>query len=124
MNEHDLQFRVRQHLNASSRNISPTVAARLHKARQIALESQKVSVSGFSLAGIGGFFTEHFIPRGKAALGMLLIVLAVVGSGVLGELQHITDLEEVDSALLADDLPIDAYLDRGFDAWVQNNSPE
>ena len=34
------------------------------------------------------------------------------------------DLEEVDSALLADDLPIDAYLDRGFDTWVQNNSAE
>ena len=124
MNEHDLQFRVRQHLNVSARNMSPTVATRLQQARRKALEKQKTPVRGLSLAGIGGFVTEHVASRGWSILGTLFIVLAVVGSGVLGELLHITDLEEVDSALLADDLPIDAYLDRGFDTWVQNNSPE
>ncbi|WP_374243230.1 DUF3619 family protein [Zoogloea sp.] len=124
MNEHDLQFRIRQHLNASTRNLSPDVSSRLHEARRKALSRQKLAVGGFSLAGIGSLFTEHIAPRGKTALAMLLIVLAVVGSGFLGELQHTAELEELDSALLADDLPIDAYLDRGFDAWVQNESPE
>jgi hypothetical protein len=55
---------------------------------------------------------------------MVLILLLVVGSGLLGEMQRMAELEEVDSALLSDDLPIDAYLDQGFDAWVQNNSPD
>lgn len=124
MNSHDFQFRIRQHLNASARSVSPAVATRLHQARRKALESQKIPARGLSLASIGGFVTEHLAPRSWSVLGMLLIVLAIVGSGVLGEVLHITDLEEVDSALLADDLPIDAYLDRGFDTWVQNNSPE
>ena len=44
--------------------------------------------------------------------------------GLLGEMQRMAELEEVDSALLSDDLPIDAYLDQGFDAWVQNDLPE
>lgn len=29
-----------------------------------------------------------------------------------------SEVIEIDSALLTDDLPIDAYLDRGFAAWV------
>lgn len=124
MNEHDLQFRIRQHLNASTREISPDIASRLHKARQKALDRQKVAVRGLSLAGIGNLFSDYIAPRGRSALAMLLIIVAVAGSGFLGELQRTAEMEELDSALLADDLPIDAYLDRGFDAWVQNDSPE
>jgi hypothetical protein len=29
--------------------------------------------------------------------------------------------EEIDSALLADDLPINAYLDKGFQAWLSEH---
>lgn len=124
MNQHDLQFRIRQHLDASTRELSPDVTSRLQKARHKALDRQKVSVGGLSLAGVGNLFSEYIAPRGRSALAMLLIILAVVGSGFLGELQRAAEMEELDSALLADDLPIDAYLDRGFDAWVQNDSPE
>ncbi|GLT20687.1 hypothetical protein GCM10007933_01380 [Zoogloea oryzae] len=124
MNQHDLQFRIRQHLNASTRELSPDITSRLHKARQKALDRQKVAVGGLSLAGIGSLFSNYVAPKGRSALAMLLIILAVVGSGFLGELQRTAEMEELDSALLADDLPIDAYLDRGFDAWVQNDSPE
>ena len=124
MNEHDFQFRVRQHLNTSARQVSPSVASRLHEARQKALGRQKVAVRRFSLAGIGHAFTERALPQGRTAVAMVLILLLVVGSGLLGEMQRMAELEEVDSALLSDDLPIDAYLDQGFDAWVQNNSPD
>lgn len=124
MNDHDFQFRVRQHLNSSARNIASPVASRLHQARQKALDRQKVAVRGLSMAGIGNLISEHVMPRGRTALAMLLVLLIALGSGFLGELQRTADMEELDSALLADDLPIDAYLDRGFDAWVQNNSPD
>lgn len=124
MNEHEFQFRVRQHLNTSARQVSPSVANRLHEARQKALARQKVTVRGFSLAGVGQALTERALPRGRTAIAMLLILLVAVGSGLLGEMQRMAELEEVDSALLSDDLPIDAYLDQGFDAWVQNNSPD
>lgn len=124
MNEHEFQFRMRQHLNTSARQVSPSVANRLHEARQKALARQKVTVRGFSLAGVGQAFTERALPRGRTAIAMLLILLVAVGSGLLGEMQRMAELEEVDSALLSDDLPIDAYLDQGFDAWVQNDLPE
>lgn len=124
MNERELQLRIRQHLNMSAREISLPAANRLAEARQKALSRQKVRVKGLSLAGIGQSMAEHIVPHGRTAVAMLVVLLLAVGSGFLGELQHVADLEEVDSALLADDLPIDAYLDRGFDAWVQNESPD
>ncbi len=124
MNEQDFQHRIRQHLNVSARNVSPPVADRLLQARQRALSRQKQTVRKLSLAGLGQTLSEHIMPHGRTTLAMILVILLALGSGLLGEWQHVADLEEVDSALLADDLPIDAYLDRGFDAWVQNDSPD
>ena len=124
MNEQDFQHRIRQHLNVSARNVSPPVTDRLLQARQRALSRQKQTVRKLSLAGLGQTLSEHILPHGRTTLAMILVILLALGSGLLGEWQHVADLEEVDSALLADDLPIDAYLDRGFDAWVQNDSPD
>ena len=36
--------------------------------------------------------------------------------------QRAADVEELDAQLLADDLPIDAYLDRGFETWLKKVS--
>ncbi|KAB2964142.1 DUF3619 family protein [Zoogloea sp.] len=124
MNERELQIRIRQHLNMSARDISLPVANRLAEARQKALSRQKVRARRLSLAGLGQSVADHILPDGRTAVAMLAVLLLALASGFLGELQHVADLEEVDSALLADDLPIDAYLDRGFDAWVQNESPD
>jgi hypothetical protein len=33
------------------------------------------------------------------------------------------ELVEVDAGLLTDDLPINAYLDRGFDSWLKRHAP-
>mgnify|MGYP002139328993 CR=1 FL=1 len=64
-----------------------------------------------------GYFPDHMQP--------VLVLRSHDGfSGFLGDLQRTADIEEVDSSLLADDLPIDAYLDRGFDTWVQSQALE
>ena len=48
------------------------------------------------------------------------LLLALGFGNYLMSMERVSELEEVDSALLADDLPIDAYLDRGFDTWLSN----
>ena len=35
--------------------------------------------------------------------------------------QH--DIEETDAAILSSELPIEAYLDRGFQAWLKRSEP-
>ena len=36
--------------------------------------------------------------------------------------QQMKDLEETDAAILSSDLPIDAYLDRGFQNWLKTTA--
>ena len=38
--------------------------------------------------------------------------------------QYVTELEEVDSALLSDDLPPEAFLDNDFFEWLKDDSSE
>ncbi len=53
---------------------------------------------------------------------MLLIAVAAVY--IWQQHQRIAELEEIDSQLLADDLPPDAYLDRGFQNWLKKRNAE
>ena len=38
--------------------------------------------------------------------------------------QRAAEVEEIDSMLLTDDLPIDAYLDRNFQNWLMRRAAE
>ena len=38
--------------------------------------------------------------------------------------QRVAEIVDIDSALLTDDLPIDAYLDRGFQNWLKKRAAE
>ncbi len=55
---------------------------------------------------------------------MLLVVAAVVGYQQWQAYQQLRDIEETDAAILSSDLPIDAYLDRGFQNWLKHVSDE
>ena len=48
------------------------------------------------------------------------ILLFAIYSGQ--QAQRAAEVEELDALLLTDDLPIDAYLDRGFEAWLKKVS--
>ena len=50
---------------------------------------------------------------------LLALTTGVLGTYYWSELQQIEENEEIDSALLADDLPINAYLDHGFHTWLE-----
>jgi len=39
-------------------------------------------------------------------------------------MEYVAELEEVDSALLTDDLPPDAFLDNDFFEWLKDDSSE
>ena len=46
--------------------------------------------------------------------------VAVAGIYNWQEKQRLAEVVEIDSQLLTDDLPIDAYLDRGFQNWLKS----
>jgi hypothetical protein len=127
MNEIKFANKIRQALNEGSR-VDAHVAERLRVARERALEARRPErataldrvrggaaslVGGFG--GIGGFSLRLVLPT-------LLLVAGLVTIYSWQQEQRAADVEELDAQLLTDDLPIDAYLDKGFEAWLKKVS--
>jgi hypothetical protein len=113
--------KIRHKLNLGSTALDAGVADRLFLARQQALSRHTASVGELSLAGLGrrvvDLGSDHWRPLAAAAA---LLAFLICGDYITA-MQRTAELEEVDSALLADDLPINAYLDRGFDTWLNSS---
>lgn len=125
MNEVQFAYKVRQHLNLSLRALRPETISRLAAARERALERQKVRVGQSVLASAGGFFQYHFDHyRLKQIVASLALLAGVVCSTFWLADQRVTELGAIDSALLANDLPLGAFTDKGFDTWLKRGSSE
>ena len=126
MNEHQFGNKVRQVLNRGLLGVDAEVERRLRAARELALARQRPEPAP-ALAWANNA-TIRFGGWSAVALYVLvpLAVLVVGAAGVYNwqQNQRIAELEELDSQLLTDDLPIDAYLDRGFQNWLKKTSAE
>lgn len=128
MNEIKFANKIRQALNEGSR-VDGRIAERLRAAREQALAARKPgrepalawarsAVSGgggITFGGLGGFSLRVVLPT-------LLLIAGLVSIYSWQQEQRAADAEELDAQLLTDDLPIDAYLDRGFEAWLKKVS--
>lgn len=122
MNEQEFALRIKQELDLGSHDLPASVQLRLQAARRMALNRKPAKVGVLSLAGVGLLFEDHareWLGPVAAAVALSLMVLA--GSQLTAS-QQAVEMEETDSALLSDDLPIDAYLDRGFVSWLKRDS--
>ena len=121
-NEFEGAQKIRQALEQGASNLDSAIAARLVRARNTALGRQKVAVAGLSLAGMGSSMSETLLPRTRMLMVIAALTLGIVGTYYWNAFEQCDDNAEVDSALLADDLPIDAYADHGFQAWLEHSS--
>ena len=131
MNELQFANKIRQALNQGMR-LDAHISERLRAARERALERRRVPagalrepalawarstadgvIGGFG--GFGGFSLRLLLPTALLVAGLIAIY------GWQQE-QRAADIEEIDAQLLTDDLPIDAYLDRGFETWLKKVS--
>ena len=75
-----------------------------------------------ALAGSGGTHAGRSGMRGTPVrwLGAVLLIAALgFGYQQWQAVQQVHEFEELDLHLLASDLPIDAYLDGGFQNWLR-----
>lgn len=115
-------YRIRQTLNEGSDLIEPRVLARLHSARREAVNSAEAAVSvRFSLAGSSAWISEATIGL-RALVMVLALSIGGIGTYYWNQFAEATENEEIDSALLADELPPAAYVDTGFKAWLDGAS--
>jgi hypothetical protein len=125
LHEDDFARRITGYLDAGSSDLREGTAYRLQLARQAALAhlGETQVASGYAHAGngllrLGG---GHFRVRHLSwwlSLGALLVALASYYQYT--EYQNLRDIEETDAALLASELPVEAYLDRGFHNWLKH----
>jgi hypothetical protein len=125
MNEERYAYHVRQTLNHGLKDIPPAASRRLEAARHLALARQKQAVPQMALAGVGASsLWTGTAPYLKQILAVLALLLGMWISFYWHSVQYVTELEEVDSALLTDDLPPDAFLDNDFFEWLKDDSSE
>lgn len=126
MNANDesiLIAKIKQVLDDGTTRLGRGTAARLYQSRQKALARQRVPVAALSLAGIGHFASSALGENVRALLAAFALVIGVAGTYVWTHFEQAAENEEIDSALLADDLPPAAFLDKGFQAWLDHSSP-
>lgn len=129
MNEDRYGYRVRQALNHGLKDIPPAASRRLEAARHLALSKQKQTVPQVTFAAAGNFSFDISGNGGpkpylKQGLAILALLLGMWLSFYWHSVQYVTELEEVDSALLADDIPPEAFMDDDFIEWLKDDSSE
>jgi len=121
--EHDFAKKITLYLDAANRELKSGTLYRLQQARAAALAHAHAPRRSpeLALAGVGGTMAgpRPFYAQLRFWIGVGLIAFAGFGWQQWQAYQAVKDAEEVDAQLLTSDLPIDAYLDRGFQVWLK-----
>lgn len=126
MNEQELAKQIVQHLDQGLGKIKQGSLYQLQSARMAALEHYREApqpLLGLAWAGDIAFrvsYNRHFNARNLFAAGLL--VLGMLGVTYWQVAMQRSDIAEIDASLLSDELPINAYLDSGFEAWLKRSS--
>ncbi|THF61493.1 DUF3619 family protein [Pseudothauera nasutitermitis] len=105
-------------LTCAARRVDGAAADRLCAARQRALAAQCPARGRFALRWPATSATPLWKPLCAAAA---VLLLSMAGD-YWGSAARVGEQRDVDFALLSDDLPIDAYLDTEFKAWLEHAS--
>src|SRR4051812_27883114 len=125
MNEPQFAARIRHLLNQGMQ-LEPRLAERLKAARELALARQRAERAPVLV------WADNVLGNGwgwgslSARVVLPVVMLAVAAFGIYRwqENQRLAEVVEIDTQLLTDDLPIDAYLDRGFQNFLKKRAAE
>jgi hypothetical protein len=132
----ELEFarQLRRALDENTASLPPATVDRLAAARRAALSRKKpeaVSAPVFvptfagTPAGMTGLPQRGFEPRHRSPLRrfalawpLAALVVSLIGIAYWEDHQRTAELADIDAAMLSDDLPLNAYLDHGFNAYL------
>jgi hypothetical protein len=129
--DRDFAKKITSYLDRGAADLKAGTAYKLQLARKAALDrladparqlSPEWALAGAGTRTVGGG------RRYRLGAGLGLAALIAIG-GVFGyqqwqAWQQLRDIADTDMAILSSDLPIDAYLDRGFQTWLKRVSDE
>ena len=119
MNEQELGSQIARQLDYGADQLKPGTLYRLQSARRKVLEKYLSNAAspawGSSVSWSSSMLSLKFLLP-------LAVLLAGLGGAIYWQnLQQSNDIAEIDMHLLTDDLPINAYLDKDFEAWLNRS---
>jgi hypothetical protein len=126
MNDDEIAKKIRGYLDQSAAGLKPGTVYRLQLARSEALAcfGDPKRAAELAIAGAGGTLgRRHVLADVRLWLGVLLIVGGVLYYQYWQSAQQAREIEDTDAAILTSELPIEAYLDRGFQNWLKHSEP-
>ena len=124
MNENELGTRLARSLEAGLDQIEPSVLRRLAVIRETAVGRMRAAetVGSLLVAGAGGRGSMFRPPgfRRRMLWPALALVAGLVGIWYWQLATAPAEGEELE--ILLDELPLDAYMDKGFDQWLHSFS--
>ena len=125
--DHELARKIVQHLDYGTDHLDQATRERLLAARKTALSHYKEQpVPAWVPVWAGqaaARFTEHRLLNVRS-LVLVAALLATVAGAIAWQTMNSgngSDIADIDAGLLTDDLPINAYLDKGFDSWLKRS---
>jgi hypothetical protein len=138
--ENDFALKIVRALDEGAANLPPAATDKLAAARRAAIARKKpekvaLAAPAFTpvLAGAGATVSlSGGDPRARRGLiaklgGLGLIwplaalVIGIAGIAYWEDQQRRAELADIDAAMMSDSLPIDAYLDHGFNAYLSRD---
>ncbi len=122
MNEHEVGKKITKLLDLGLDDIKQSTLNRLQSARRASLENYHMaeSVANVGQGASARNGNEWQVKTGKL-LWIIALLFALAGIFYWQALQQSDENEEIDILVLTDDLPINAYLDDEFDAWLDQH---
>ena len=126
----DLAYKIRHALNDNLDNLPASTTERLAAARAQAMARKKADAAqalrqparrGFDVASL---FAMPWLARAAVAVPLLAMVAGLVTVYQVEREQHIAEVAELDAAVLSDDLPLTAYTDHGFNAYLSQQQQQ
>lgn len=124
--EHELAKKLVQYLDYGVDHLEPGVREQLAAARRTALSHYRekpATVLGLAWAGQAAhWLTDHLHYSTRLLIAATALVLATAGVVYWQNTGPSNGLADIDLYLLTDELPVNAYLDKGFDSWLKRSS--
>lgn len=121
-NETEVASRIRELLNQSNSDLDQRIVLRLYEARCDALRHQTAPVVAVGIAGIGHHVIDLIQHHRRGIMALLALAVGAASVDLWQNAQEADALAEIDSELLSDEVPPDAYTDQGFMEWLQRLS--
>lgn len=120
----NLAYKIRHALNEQLDALPASTTDRLAQARARAMARKKADAPQPAVRrgwlDVGYLLSGQALSRVAVAVPLLALVIGMGGVYQHEQQERLAELADIDAAVLADELPLTAYLDTGFPAYLES----